>query len=132
MSPKIRILIPLLIMAGCQLYTWLLVCLRFYYPTMQKGISLVLLISLFHFYFTRVRWCIVFTGLYLFLVTINCLTLTPATTALFLGFGRGENAIYTPGVQLIGLGLLVLYGVLNFDQLVEMYLDYKESRTKKD
>ncbi|WP_276480017.1 hypothetical protein [Paraflavitalea pollutisoli] len=131
MSPKLRILIPLLIITGFVLYTWALIVLEGYPHSMQKDLALILLIVLHYFYFTRRNWCVVFTGIYLLLLTFNLLSITPATTSHSLGIGPVEHRVYTPAIQFIGLGILVLYGILNFDQLTEMYLDYKEAKAKK-
>lgn len=131
MSPRLRILIPLLIIAGFVLYTWTLVLLRWYYPSLEKGLALILLLSLFHFYFTRHKWCVVFTGIYLLLVTFNLLSVTPATTSHSLGIGTEGRRLFTPGIQFTGLGILILYCILNFDQLTAIYLDYKEAKAKK-
>ena len=36
--------------------------------------------------------------------------------------------VQTPPIQLLSLGLFVLFAVLNLDPLIDIYLDYKESK----
>lgn len=127
MSPKLRILIPLLMMAGCALTTVSLVLFQLNRPTWSLGIALLLLLSLFHYYFTWRKWCVVFTGIYLLLATFDVIAIGPDATAYFLRIG----SVQLPYIQLVALGILIVYGLLNVDQLAEMYQDYKEAKAKK-
>lgn len=127
MTPKLRILIPLLIMVCCAVYTMTLISLYLCPLTWRRGIALLLLVSLFHYYFTWRKGCVVFTGIYLLLATFNVISIGPDNTVFFVQLG----SVQLPDIQLVGLGLLIVYSFLNVDQLAEMYADYKAAKAQK-
>ena len=72
------------------------------------------------------RIAIIATGLYLLLSAFAALSLTPEVNTSWFRIA----SIETPHVNLLSLGLWVLFLILNFDQLINIYLDYKETRAK--
>ena len=66
------------------------------------------------------------TGIFLLLAILNLLAITPSISTFYLNFG----AFSTPGIQLFPLLILSLFLALNFNPMVEMYLDYKEAKEK--
>jgi len=48
------------------------------------------------------------------------------------GIGIGSLQLGMPSFQVIPFLIFILYAILNFDQLGEMYLDYKEAKEKKN
>lgn len=66
-------------------------------------------------------------GVFLLLATFNALAITPAITTSWLNIG----GLTTPPVQLMSLGILVLYAILNMDTLIDIQLDYKEAKEQK-
>jgi hypothetical protein len=77
-------------------------------------------------YFKSFTKTIIATGLYLLLATFNALSMTPEINTSWFRVG----SIETPHFQLLSLGLLVLFLILNSDTLVNMYLDNKEAKTQ--
>lgn len=129
---QIRILLPLLIIAGFLVYTWSIILMNSISPFVQHYVALLLFIVLVYLFIRHFKLAVIGTGIYLLLGTFNLLTLTPSLVSHSYGFGPDPFKIMTPGIQLLSLGILVLYGILNFDQLTEMYLDYKEAKEKKN
>lgn len=65
------------------------------------------------------------------LATFNLLAYTPAISTTRFGINIGSVQLATPPVQLLSLGIFVLYFILNLDSLINIYLDYKEARQMK-
>jgi len=70
------------------------------------------------------------TGFYLLIGTCNLLSLTPSILTNSYGLRITSVEIWTPSFQLLSFGIFILYGILNFDTLVNIYLDYKEAKNK--
>jgi hypothetical protein len=61
------------------------------------------------------------------LATFNGLAMTAEIGTSWLRIGPIE----TPPIQLLSLGLFILFFILNFDPLVDIFLDYKEAKQAK-
>jgi hypothetical protein len=68
-------------------------------------------------------------GVYLLLTTFNLVAITPAITTSWINFG--SSGLTTPPVQLLSLGLFILYFIMNLDSLINIQLDYKKAKTLK-
>lgn len=74
---------------------------------------------------------IILTGVYLGLATINLVPFLPFHTNTFFELTTGSLDIsWSPELNLFALFLFIIYLILNFGTLVEIYLDYKEIRGK--
>jgi|GEM_PF-833673 len=129
---KIRILIPLIIIAGLLLYTWIMILTTDSAAIIQHYIGLVLFIPLFFQFFKNLNRTIVWTGIYLLAGVVKFLAITPSLVGIAPGIGIGSLQLGMPSFQVIPFLIFILYAILNFDQLGEMYLDYKEAKEKKN
>lgn len=64
-------------------------------------------------------------GVYLFLASFHIISLSyDQATIVF-----GTNSQFNPHFQLMSLGIFIIYIFLNLDQLIEIQLDWKESKS---
>ena len=128
---KLLLLIPLAIIAGFLIYTWTNILFMGFDSNWRHYVALGLFVLLIYLYFKSFKKAILATGLYLLIGTCNLLTLTPSVTTDSYGIRIASLEIATPMFQLLSFGILVLYSILNFDTLVDIYLDYKEAKKAK-
>lgn len=124
---KIFILIPLAIAAGLLIYCWTIILSIDTLATWRHYVGIVLFLTLIFFYFKSYKLTVIGTGIYFLLATFNVLSMTAEISTSWLRIGP----VQTPPVQLLSLGLFILFGILNFDPLIDMYLDYKEAKQAK-
>jgi hypothetical protein len=127
---KILLLIPLLLIAGLILYTWITVLTGDNVLVWRHYTGLILFVPLIYLFTKNFRKTILGTVIYLIFGICNVLTLTPSIIWNSYGIRIGSANIETPPFQLLSFGLLILLCVLNFDTLVDIYLDFKEMRQK--
>ncbi|MEO6722259.1 MAG: hypothetical protein ABIN67_17965 [Ferruginibacter sp.] len=128
---KTLLLIPLTIIAGFLLYSWGTFLFTEVVATWRHYLALGLFAILVFLYFKSFKKTVVATGLYLIIGTCNFLTLTPSVRWDSYGLKVVSVEISTPRFQLLSFGLLTLFCILNFDILVDMYLDYNERKKAK-
>lgn len=75
-------------------------------------------------YIKSYKWAVLATGIILLLATFNLLTFYAATGT----FGFSVAGVQMLEIQYWSLLLLVVYGVINYNLLVDWYLDYKEGK----
>lgn len=119
--------IPLAIMATFLIYCWTIILSTDILATWRHYVGLGLFLILIFFYFISFKLTAIGTGLYLLLATINVLSMTAEISTSWVRIGPVE----TPPVQLLSLGLFILFAILNFDPLIDIYLDYKEAKQAK-
>jgi len=124
---KIFLSIPLAIMATFLIYCWTIILSTDILATWRHYVGLGLFLILILFYFISFKLTAIGTGLYLLLATINVLSMTAEISTSWVRIGPVE----TPPVQLLSLGLFILFAILNFDPLIDIYLDYKEAKQAK-
>jgi len=127
---KVLLLIPLLLIAGFIIYTWVTVLTGDNVLVWRHYSGLVLFVPLIYFFTKNFRKTNLGTLIYLILGICNVLTLTPSVIWDTYGIRIGSVNIETPPFQPLSFGLLILLCVLNFDTLVDIYLDFKEMRQK--
>jgi hypothetical protein len=125
---KILFLIPFLLVAGFMFYCWMTILTSDIIATWRHYIGLVLFAAVVVFFFKNFAKAVIGLGIFLILATFNALALTPTITASWINIGE----LATPPVQLLSLGMLVLYFVLNMDTLIDIQLDYKEAKEQKE
>jgi hypothetical protein len=121
---KIFSLIPFLLVAGFLLKCWVVFFASEFIATWRHYTGLWLFFVLFVLLLKDKKKAILGIGIYLLLATFNLLAITPAISTSWIYIGEFS----TPPVQLLSLGLLVLYFILNMDVLIDMQLDYKEAK----
>lgn len=124
MLKRFLALAPFLILAAIALYNLFEFVFMDYVTGWRHRLAFGLLAVNACLYFYRFRPAIVATGIILLLATFNLLSFYTETTVSAITVG----GISTPGVQLSMLFLLILYVVLEFDLLVNWYLDFKEGK----
>jgi hypothetical protein len=125
---KILLLIPLGIIAGLLIYSWTIFLLTDIIATWRHYLALGLFTILVYLYFRSFEKCVVATGVYLLLATFNALSMTPQ---IILGWVK-IGPIKTPPFGTLSLLLLILFLILNADALVNMRLDQKEAKTRRE
>jgi hypothetical protein len=126
---KVLLLIPLLILLSLLIYCWTNFLLKNFIPTWKHYLGILFFIPLAVFFFKNSSNAIVGLGIYLLLATFNLLAITPAITTSWVNFG--SSGFTTPPVQLLSLGLFILYFIMNLDSLINIQLDYKELKASK-
>ena len=121
---KILILIPLSLIIVILTYCWAVILTTEILATWRHYLGLIFFIAIIFLFFKNMVGVIVATGVYLLLATFNILAITPEMAVSWLRIGPIE----TPPVQLLSIGLFILYFILNLDQLIDIYLDYKEAK----
>lgn len=124
---KLFLSIPLVIVAGLLIYCWAIILSTDILATWRHYIGLGLFLILILLYFKSTALTIVGTGVYLLLATFNVLSITAVITTHWVRIGP----VQTPPVQLLSFGHFILFAILNFDQMIEIYLDFKEARESR-
>ncbi len=125
---RIQILTPIIVIACFMIYTWYNILFTEYGATWRHYIGLVFFLLLVFLFFKNYIKAMVATGIFLLLATFNALAITVAITTSSVAF----LSMSTPPVQLLSLGIFIIYFILNMDSLIEMYLDYKEAKDLKN
>jgi hypothetical protein len=122
---------PFLILIIILGYTWCIIMTTDYFATTKHIIALILALCNLVLYFLRFRYAIFFTGIILILASLNLLAFFPdmVSTSYFIKIGNIEVA--TPSIQWKLLLIFVFYCIVNFNFLINLYLDYKEKRKIK-
>lgn len=128
---KIRILIPLVVIAGLLLYSWIFFLTTDWLAIIQHYIGLVLFIPLVYYFFNNLNRAVIWTGIYLLMGVCKFLAFTPFLMRTAMGIKIGSLELGMPSFQLIPFLIFIVYGILNFDQLAEIYLDHKERKQKR-
>ena len=131
LTPKTRLLIPLLVIAGYLIHSWVILFSKGWSPFIGHYLSLSLFLPLVYAFFKHLKQAIIGTGIYALLATIGILTLTPDSEQFSAAVNLDGSPYTFLSFQTRGFLVFLTYGVLNFDGLVNMYLDYKESKGKK-
>lgn len=116
-----RILIILAIVAVMLGYCWTVIIGSEIIATWRHYLGLLLFAGICLAFFKDSRITIISTGIYLLLASFNIIAFTPSIVTNSLQIGPAS----IPGLQIISLGLFILYFLLNMDNIINMYLDYK-------
>jgi len=122
MKNRIITAIPFLIISLVVLYSWFEIITMEYIATWRHYAALALVAINAVLYFVRYKPAVLLTGLILILATFNLLsffTIIQTSGLVIMG-------VPTPEIQLKSLLLSVIYCAINFDVLVNWYLDMKE------
>lgn len=127
---QIRLLIPLLITSVILMYCWIVILSKEALATWWHYLALGLFIPIISAYFRSFEKAAIATGGYLLLATFNVIAIRPAIVTSAFKIHAGSFDITIGPVQMLSFGLFVLYFILNLDTLIDIYLDYKESKSK--
>ena len=128
---KILFYIPLLITACILANTWATFIFTGVYAHITNYIGLILFIPVIYFLF-KDKSCkkpLLVLGIYLLLAMFNLANITIFVKSSW-GISIFGLDIPLPSLNAFSLLLFILYCVLNFSTLVELQLDYKESKGK--
>jgi hypothetical protein len=126
---KIFSLIPFLLVAGFLLKCWIVILSSNYFATPRHYLGLILFSVLLFVLLKDEKRAILGLGIYLLLATFNLLAITPVITTSWITIGSSD--LTTPPVQLLSLGLFVLYFTLTMDVLIDIQLDKKEAKERR-
>ena len=127
---KIKFILPYLLTVIVLIYTWSVIVTTDYYATLKHQIALILVLINLGIYFLKFDYGIVFTGILLLLATFNFIALFPdiVSSSYFIRIAGKEIA--APTIQGKSLLLMIIFLVLNFGYLIEMYANYKYTKKK--
>ena len=127
---KIFFLIPFTLTASVLIYSWAIFLTSPVFAILPHYLGLVLFVPIVYVLFTdrTFKKAIVLTGLYLILAIINLISFFPFVMTNAFRFTIGSVEFWTPSFNIFAFALFILYGSLNFGNLSEIYLDYKEAR----
>ena len=128
---KVLLLIPLAIIAGILLYTWTTILFTGIVATWRHYMATIPLLVLIFRFFKKTNIALPGIIFYLILGTCNLLTLTIEVSTISYGVKIGSVSISTPPFQLLSFSLLIFVLIVNFDILINMYLDYKETKAQR-
>jgi hypothetical protein len=133
MAPKKFIhAIPFLVTCIILVYTWYVIISLNYSATLKQQIGLGIGILNLSIYIVRFKYGIIGTGLLLLLATFDFIVVFPVVTSYGWFIRFGETEIKTPSIEWRSLLLLILYFILNTGYLINLYHDYKVSKSSKD
>ncbi|MFN4316389.1 MAG: hypothetical protein ACK4E0_19045 [Chitinophagaceae bacterium] len=121
---KLFLTTPLAIAAGILIYCWDVILSTDYVATWRHYVGLASFLMLIFFYFRSYKLTIIGTGIYFLLAAFNLLSMTAEITTSSFRIG----SIETPPVQMLSLGLFILFAILNINPLTDIYLEYKEAK----
>jgi hypothetical protein len=122
----------LIIIAGILAYSWSIILFTEIEATWRHFLALILFIPLVLLFKNYFKKSVLFTGIYLILGTCNLLTLTPSETSNSYGLRIGSMEVWTPTFQLYSFLLLILFFLVNFNTLVNYYLDYQDAKKLRE
>jgi hypothetical protein len=131
LKSKILLLVILIIIGVHLAFTWTNIIFTEYVATWQHYLALIFFFPLIFFFRYEFKKAVLFTGIYLILGTCNLLALTPFITTNSFGIRIGSLELEMPTFQLYSFLLLLLFFILNFNTLVEYYLEYQDAKKKK-
>jgi hypothetical protein len=124
---KVRILIPLIITGLALIYCWVALLVNNYIPS-WKHYSAIFLFAILIIFLVRGLSKILFPlGIYLLLASLHVISLSYNKATFFFGL---DNP-YNPHFQLMSIGILIVYFILNLDGLIDMQLDREERKLNK-
>ena len=126
---KILIAIPFLLVAVVLTYCWTTILFTDALALWRHYIGLLLFVPLIVLFFKDTTKATIGLGIYLLLAVFNMLAITPSITIYWINIRSSRLA--TPPVQLSSLAIFILYFVLNLDSLINIQLDYKDSKLSR-
>ena len=120
---KIRIIIPLILIACALIYCWIVLLTNNYIPSWKHYTALILFLIVLSLFFKSLSVVTIATGIYLLLATIHIISLSAVQHTFHINIAGKE----TPSIQPLSLGWFILYFILNLDFLIDLQF-YKERK----
>ena len=121
------VLITLIIVGSMLTYCWISFITTDYIATWRHYAGLLMYLILVAVLFKNLQYATILLGLYLLFAAFALIAITPGITTSWVKIGP----ISTPPVQLLSLGIFILYAILNFYPLVDWYLEYTERQAER-
>jgi hypothetical protein len=129
---KIFFFIPFAIVLCYLIYSWYIIIIERINPHFTNDLALILFVPIVYFLFKDKTFVkpLIALGIYLLLATCKLANIFPYTQISQVTLGLFGLKIPFPDLSGTALLIFILYGILNFKSLVDIYLDYKESKGK--
>ncbi len=131
MKKKVLSVIPFMVVCIIIIINWYQMIFGNYAATLKHYITLLLIITNAVWYFVKYKFSILLTGTILILATFNVLTFYAETTTVAWTPLIGKVQLSTPGIQGWSFLIFLGYCIINFNMLVDWYLDFKEAKQNK-
>lgn len=115
---------PFIILFSVVLNTWILFLSTDYVASWRHYLLLALLLTNSVLYFTRFKQALLLTGIILILCTFYLLPPFITLESSFIKIGP----VFVPWIEYWSFLILIIYFVINFNLLIEFYLDFKEKK----
>lgn len=129
---KIFFFVPFAIVACYLLYSWYIIFIESITPHFTNDLGVILFVPVVYFLFKDKTFVkpLVTLGIYLLLASFKLANIFPYTHIYQVTLGFFGLKFPFPDMSGTAFLIFVLYGVINFGSLVNIYLDYKESKGK--
>ena len=130
---KIFFFIPFAIVVCFLLYSWYILLVDEYNePHFTNYLAVILFVPVIYFLYKDKSFVkpLITLGIYLLLATFKLANISPYTQFFKVTLGIFGIPIPFPDMNWTALLILILYGVLNFGSLIDIYLDFKEAKGK--
>ena len=124
---QIRLSIPLLVVAAFTLHCWIIFFTTSFTATWNHYFGLIIFFPTVYLLFAKPKFCLIYLGCFLLLAVFNVIAFRPEIITSWVRIGT----IDTPPVQLMSLGIFVVYFILNIDMLFDWHLDFKKRKQNK-
>lgn len=98
---------------------------------LEKLCRVAVFLPLPYLYIKNLKDGILSTGVFLILGTLNFFTILPYVETTSYGITIASAKLMIPPLQLTSLGILVFYVIVNYNSLINYFLDYQEWKQKK-
>ena len=119
----ILVSMPLIVIGVLNAYCWANILFTDISAAWRHYIGFILFICLILTHLKSTLYSVVGICIYLLLATFNFLAFTPKITTSWIRIGPFS----TPQIQLLALGMIVFYSIVNLDRIIDIYLDFKEN-----
>lgn len=127
---KVFFYIPFAIVVCILLFTWYILLFGNRIADITNYLGLILFVPVLYLLY-KDKTCkrsLVAIGIYLLLAIFNLVNIFPFRMSNSIVFSIGPLDVPTPQLNGFSLVIFILYLILNTGSLMEIYLDYKESK----
>lgn len=125
---KLFSLLPFIVLCVVILYTCVEIIATDYAASLRHYLAMAIMFCNGVLYFTKYRLAIIFTGIILILATFDMLAFFSVVKTYYWSVNIADKSISTPGIQLVPLIVLVVYCLINFNLLIDCYIDYMDTK----
>jgi hypothetical protein len=125
---RILLAIPLIIVIGYLIDCWIEIASRGISILWQHYVAIFLLAVVIYFFLKDFTKAVISTGIFLLAGTFNLFSMTADINTTTVRIGSVELIPFNS----LSLGLFFLFVVLNLETMINLHLDYKEMKNKKN